>query len=350
MPRGRALAASPGNCPAIPDAQAARFLRMSFISELRYPSRWYTKLITTAFALVFFAAMAVGIISGSLLYRIVTPARTRPDINTEDFPGHPNIVKFTMPGVGSREGWFFPGLRTAPTILLCHGYQSNRGELLPLAAALQDHQYNVFLFDFAGHGSSPGYTTLGFREVEELRAAIATFAQRDDVDRTRFGLWGTNLGAYAVMAAAASEPRVAAFVVDSVYDQPTDMLRLQIKPSGPDALPYVARGVEIGFEWLNYRHRHDPPLSLHLERLAGIAKLYIQASDDALSNSTSELFLHSPEPRQHVVLSKGNYTAMLDEEKRSYEGRIVTFFLLHLPPSAAPGPAVKAPKARRRRR
>src|SRR5713226_1308041 len=134
-------------------ARATKTWRMSILSELRYPTKWYAKLLTAAVAFVFFAILSTAAVSGFLVYRIVSPPRTKSDINTRDFPGHPNAVSFTVPRAGSREGWFFPGLRGAPTIVLCHGYQSSRGVLLTLASALQDHQYNVFLFDFAGHGS-----------------------------------------------------------------------------------------------------------------------------------------------------------------------------------------------------
>lgn len=309
---------------------------MALISELRYPTKWYAKLITAALALLVFVLLAATAVSGFLVYRIVSPAQSRAEINTKDFPGRPDAVWFTVPGLGTREGWFFPGLRTAPTVILCHGYQSNRGELLTLVTALQDHQYNVFLFDFASHGASPGRSTLGYRETQELLAAIAAVARRDDIDPRRFGLWGTNIGGYAAIAAATADSRVRAFAVDSVYDRPIEMLRLQVERSGLGTLPLVGRFAEAGFGWLNRSYRHEPPLSLRLGRLAGVAKLYISANDDPeLAQSTRELFLHSPGPREQAILAKGNYAGMLDDEKHLYEDRIVNFFILNLPPTVS---------------
>ena len=102
-------------------------------------------------------------------------------------------ITFTVPGMGDRQGWFFPGLVGAPTIILLHGYESSRGELLTLVSALQDHQYNAFVFDFAAHGANAGLTTFGYREADEVRAAIDTLAKRNDVDPTRFGIWACHL-------------------------------------------------------------------------------------------------------------------------------------------------------------
>src|SRR5437016_6624715 len=196
---------------------------MQILYELRYPTRWYTKLLMALLALAFFAVLATMAIAGFLVYRIVKPQRTSSEINMSTFPGRPDAVQFTVAGIGKREGWFFPGLRGAPTIILCHGYESSRGELLTLESALQDHQYNVFVFDFAAHGVNGGISTLGYREVEEVRAAVELLAARPDLDPKRFGLWGYNLGAYAALREAENDKRIRALVVDSGYDEPNQM-------------------------------------------------------------------------------------------------------------------------------
>src|SRR2546422_9757089 len=141
---------------------------MHIFSELRYPSRWYTKLLTALLALAFFAVLATMAIAGFLVYRIVKPQRTSTEISMASFPGRPENMEFQVPELGKREAWFFPGLRGASTIVLCHGYGSSRGELLTLVSALQDHQYNVFVFAFTAHGANAGITTLGYRESEEI--------------------------------------------------------------------------------------------------------------------------------------------------------------------------------------
>ena len=47
--------------------------------------------------------------------------------------------------------------------------------------------------------------------------------------------------------------------------------------------------------------------------------------------TTTEIFQNSPSPHELVVLPNGNYAGMLDDEKRNYENRIVSFFLVNLP-------------------
>src|SRR5271155_404346 len=252
----------------------------SILFELRYPTRWYTKLGMAILALAFFVILATAAVAGFLVYRIVKPQRTSSEINLESFPGRPDAVQFSIPGRGDREGYFFPGLRGAPTIILCHGYESSRGELLTLVSALQDHQYNVFLFDFAGHGASPGTTSFGYREADELRTAIDTLAARNDVDPASFGICGDNLGAYAALREAEHDTRVKALVLDSVYDKPEQMVKIGVERPGLGGFPLIVSSAETSFDYMNHTFRNELPLSRKLGAMQGVPILFIQAVDD----------------------------------------------------------------------
>lgn len=305
---------------------------MSILFELRYPSRWYTKLFMALLSLAFFAVLATAAIAGFLLYRIVKPQRTSSDINMESFPGRPDAVEFNVAGLGTRQGWFFPGLRGAPTIVLCHGYESSRGELLTMVSALQDHQYNAFVFDFAAHGGSAGTTTFGYREADEVRAAIDALAARNDVDPARFGLWGYNLGAYAALREAENDKRVRALVLDSVYDVPEQMVKIGVEKTGLGGFPLMVKSAQTSFQWLNYKYHDEVPVSKKLKSLTGVPTLYIQALDDPeLAKITRDMFLRAPEPRDQAIVPHGNFVSMGDDDKREYENRVVSFFLLKLP-------------------
>ena len=310
---------------------------MSYFSQIRYPTAWYGKIVIAVLALIFFVFLGTAAISAYAVYRIITPEQSHSDINLQNFPGHPEKLPYSVAGEGQRDGWFFPGLKTAPSIILCPGYQSSRGELLTLASALQDHQYNVMLIDFSGQGSSGGQSTLGFKEVGELRAAMDAAANRGDVDAEHFGIWGANIGAYVALSGAASDHRVRAVAVESPYDHPKDMLGLQVNRMGLGSLPLVTKMAQMGFGWLNPIYRNVPPLKVRVQKLSGVAQLYMVSADDpVLANSTRDLFQISPPPHELADLAHGNYAGMMDEEKHAYENRIVSFFLVNLPPAGMP--------------
>lgn len=299
--------------------------------------RWYIKLLTAVLALVFFAVLATLAIAGFLVYRIVKPQRTSTEINMQSFPGRPDALQFQVPGpMGAREGWFFPGFRGAATIILCHGYGSSKGELLTLVSALQDHQYNVFVFDFAAHGANDGITSFGYREADEVRAAIDVVATRNDIDPNSFGLWGYNLGAYAALREAENDKRVRALVLDSVYDLPEQMVKVGVERQGLGGFPMMTKSAEFSFRWLNHQYREELPLSnsRQMASLAGVQKLFIEAADEPmLGDITRQMYLKAPEPKDQASIAHGNFANMGDDDKRAYENRVVSFYLLRFPPT-----------------
>lgn len=309
---------------------------MSFVANLKHFLASVARVGGILLALALFIFLAVGTISGYLLYQIVSPPRTPANVDVTLLMGHPTTYNFSIPGQGTREGWFFPGLLHGPTIVLCHGYGSQRAEVLTLVTALQEHQFNVFLFDFTGHGGVQGKTALGYGETQQLLAAIHGLEQRDDIDRLRFGVWGTDLGAYAALTAAGQEPRIEAIAVDSVYDQPSDFLMVQVGHTGLGELPLVKTFCLFGFRMLNHQYRTVAPGRASLVRLQGIPKLFIQSTDrPELDEETLHMFEIAPPPKSQLVNSQA-YSEMSDEGRRAYEDHVVSFFLQSLPATAQP--------------
>jgi pimeloyl-ACP methyl ester carboxylesterase len=306
---------------------------MDSFSELRYPTTPMAKLLSGLLALLLFGLVTLFSISSFLLYEILRPVKSPVStFNIDTMIGHPSAFSFSVAGGGTREGWFFPGLRDAPVIVVCHGFQSQRIEVLTLVTALQEHQYNVFSFDFLGNGTSPGITSLGYRETGELRSALDALAARGDVDPQHFGIWGVDMGGYAAIEVAAVDPRVAAVAVDDAYTNPPVMLDIQARQSGLTALPLVLKLSNFGFRWLNYPFRNEPPATQRLTFAVG-PKLFIAANDrPALADQTMLLFAKAPEPKRLLRYSQG-YRDMSDDDRKSYESQIVNFFLEYIPPS-----------------
>jgi pimeloyl-ACP methyl ester carboxylesterase len=312
---------------------SARAHWMAVLSELRSQTRRLAKVFSAFLALLLFGLVSISIVSGFLVRQILRPARNPATFDLSLMMGHPSTFSFPLADGTTREGWFFPGLRGAPAVVVCHGYLAQRADVLTLVTSLQEHQFNVFLFDFVGHGASPGVTTLGYRETAELHAAVQALSTREDVDPQHFGLWGVDMGGYAVLEVAASDPRIAAFAVDDAYDDPHDLLQMEVKRSGLTALPYVLQLSDFAFRMLNYSFRHEPPVSTRLVRTQGIPKLFIQSDDrPALASETSELFGKAPDPKQ-AVRERLSYRDMSDEDRKSYESQIVNFFLQYIPPT-----------------
>ncbi|MGH9735528.1 MAG: alpha/beta hydrolase [Candidatus Acidiferrales bacterium] len=304
---------------------------MAVLSELRYPTTRAAKVVSGLLALILFVVVALASISGFLLYQVLKPARTPSSFDLNVMMGHPTTFSVRLPDGTSQDGWFFPGLRGAPTIIVSHGYSSQRSDVLTLAAAIQQHEFNAFVFDYAGHGSNAGTTTLGYTEAGELEAAVKALAGRDDVDQQNFGLWGVDLGAYASLAVASSDSRIRALVVDDPYDSPKDLLDIEVKNSGLTALPFVGRFCDFGFRMLNYQDKTVPPLSAHIAATRGVPKLFIQSDGNAtLARDTAALYNIAPDPKQ-LTEDSVSYRDMSDDDRKNYENRVSNFFSQYLP-------------------
>jgi pimeloyl-ACP methyl ester carboxylesterase len=307
---------------------------MAVFSELRYPTTRLAKLLSSLLAIVLFAFVSLALISGFLLYQMLRPARSPATFDLTVMMGHPSAVSFPIADGSSRDGWFFPGRRGAPTVIVCHGYLSQRADVLTLVTALQDSQFNVFLFDFSGHGTSLGITSLGYRERQELRSAIQTLSARDDIDPKHFGLWGVDLGGYVALEEATADPRISALIVDDAYSDPREMVQIQVKQSGLGVLPYVGRFCDWEFRLMNYQFRNEPPVTARLPLTKGIPKLFFESeSRPALATETLQLFNLAPDPKQ-LARTRLQYSQMTDEDRKNYENVVVSFFLLNMSPTA----------------
>lgn len=312
---------------------------MDFLDDLRDSRTTVGKLFLTVVVLLLLFSLAILAISGFVLRGLLWTDRTSDGVRVEDILTPPETVSFTVPGDKMYEGWLFPGLRTAPTVILCHGYGGQRSDLLTLVNSLQEHQYSVFVFDFRGHGANDGSTTLGPSEAAAVQGVIEELSRRNDLDGTRFGVWGTDLGGYAAFVASAADPRVKALAVDSVYDEPVQFVTLQIERTGLASVPLVGTFTRLGYRLMNWSSRNEPPLSARVGSLNQTAKLFIQGRDNpVLADATLQLFLKAPEPRAQAVFPRTGYSTMPDGEKREYEREVLNFFITNLP-AAAPPPA-----------
>ena len=67
---------------------------------------------------------------------------------------------------------------------------------------------------------------------------------------------------------------------------------------------------------------------------AGVPKLFIQSDDRPnLSMRRLQMFIAAPGPKQ-TVRDRLSYSEMSDDDRKTYENMLVTFFLQNLPPGA----------------
>lgn len=125
------------------------------------------------------------------------------------------------------------------TIILFHGYSSNKTALLPLADFLVTQNFNVVLVDLPGHGDSPySWTTLGYRESDAVKTVFEHYKKQRD---TNIVLFGNSLGASSILTAIARhhiEPD--GLIVEMPYGSLLDTIKARFKLMGfPISFPFA---------------------------------------------------------------------------------------------------------------
>lgn len=285
--------------------------------------------------LVLFVLLGLGITGGLLSYGIITARNDNETVTPASYllSSFENL-NFTDSAGGEHEGWLLVGLKRAPVIILCHGYNSNRSEVLSLGTLLRDNHFNVYLFNFGGPKTKERFSDLGTRQTGDLLGAIETITQHPVVNPRRVGLYGTTLGGYAALAAAEQNPLVKALVVDTIYDTPRQMFDEEVdrRLGGSSQAFRLLAGAEFRlFTW----GTKPPDVRANLSKLAGIPKLFISGRDmPPLAAATEDLYNHAPQPKRLLVLEHSQTTLASSGEKKEYENQVLTFFLQNLTPRA----------------
>jgi hypothetical protein len=279
--------------------------------------------------LILLAVVVLGLaaVGAGLTYHVITANSSQEAVNPQSFLLNSYIpLSFTDPSGGEHEGWLLLGLRGAPAVILCHGYDSNRSDLLSLGTILRENHFNVYLFNFHGPKAKEQLSNLGSRQATDLMAAIETVTRQPDVNPNRVGLFGTSVGGYAALVAAESNAKVKALVVDAVFPTPEAMFDLQIDRllGGSSGLFRILTEAEFHLAAIGSESYTMPA---GLPSLEGVPKLFICGRDNpALAAMTEALGGQAPEPKQLLVMDHSMSGLAIEAEKREYENQVLNFF------------------------
>lgn len=207
----------------------------------------------------------------------------------------PRCRALTIPcGGGVTLGaWYCPGPPGGALVILFHGYAGEKTGTLREAKAFLGLGLSVLLVDFRGSGgSSESYTTIGYREAEDVAAAVAY--ARANLPHPQVILYGQSMGAAAVLRAVdACGVRPDAIIVEAVFDRMLHTVRHRFEAMGLPPFPGADLlvfwgGVQAGFNGFE----HDP-------------------ADYAVSVACPILFFHgSDDPRARVEEARRVFSAV----------------------------------------
>lgn len=194
-------------------------------------------------------------------------------------------IAFDAPDGVPLKGWWVPAPDARGTVVLVHGLNRSRIEMVRKAPFLHAQGWNALLFDLRHHGESgDAVRSFGWFEKQDVRAAL-------DFARARSAgpavVWGVSLGAAASTLAAADDPAVAGLVCDSSYRSLRDTVRHHVqlmRHSSPLLRLVPAWPLSSEFLFWIGRSGHFDPDALDVKaaaaRLGGRPSLFVCNSGD----------------------------------------------------------------------
>ncbi len=286
-------------------------------------------LITLAIVLLFASA--------SIFYSIIYPTKTPEYIDPSLYKMY--AFDFIWDGANgdTMHGWYIRGSNDAPLIVLCHGYKTNRTEVIDLASVLHDSGYNVFLYNIRGHGkSSYRICSLGYYETKDLEFAIKKLSEREEVDYKRIGIWGSSIGAYIALKAAEDNPNVKAIVADSVYSSIGNFINIKTSEILGIESSFISFFIKIYYAIFFKTSLSTLNGSFDYDKLKDKKVLFITGSDPdsyMLAKETRTVYtLFKSDDKEILPLPDSRESILFGNEKRRYNNFVLKFFMKNIPP------------------
>jgi pimeloyl-ACP methyl ester carboxylesterase len=230
------------------------------------------------------------------------------------------------------KGWFIPSTTGEKrTILMCHGWGDNKGELLKQTYFLNENGgFNLMYFDFRSHGESEGeITTIGGLETIDFDAAIEWLRKEKPEFAKAVGVFGLSMGAAVTVSSMPKHPDLRCACVESPFSD----YRTVIKRWGWNHMkvPYYPL---IALTLLLLRSRvKDPAIDLFnpveaAPKISPRPLFVIGGENDRLMTpeDVRKVFAAAREPKQLWMVPDAWHAKCREAAGLEYDTRVIGFF------------------------
>ena len=229
-------------------------------------------------------------------------------------------------------GWLVKRRNPTGIVILCHGVDSTRSAMLDVAEMLHRHGFSSLLFDFRARGESGGSRcTIGFREVDDLLAAIRFVRHRPELSHLSSGVLGESMGGAVALMCAARNQDIAAVVAESPFAVLSNALDNHFRSLGPTGPFLGAPARWIGERLIGCGSADVAPVR-EIAKISPRPILLIQDAEDYICppSETSALMDAAGEPKELWTVPDSAHIGARDLFAEEYERRITDFFKQHL--------------------
>jgi esterase/lipase len=148
-------------------------------------------------------------------------------------------VKVTTADGINLVGWYVPSQNGA-AVILQHGYEENRQDLLHVTKMLHEHGYGVLSATVRGHDlNGEEMITFGCREMEDMETWYQFVTRQEEVDDERIGILGQSMGGSLAIQYAVENQQIKAVVAHSPLTSLEDTIEIGLLAYSPIPDPLV---------------------------------------------------------------------------------------------------------------
>lgn len=235
-------------------------------------------------------------------------------------------VQFTGGDGVTLTGWYIPSQNGAAVILL-HGYDANRLQMLKHSNYLAQHGYGVLLYDLRGHGGSGGdKRAVGWPDVPDVAAAVTFLTDKPEIEANRIGIFGFSVGGQIAIRAAAELESLQAVVSDG--SAMVDNRDSPLPNSVMEGVFYV--GNFVFYKGMALRSGMPAPASVR-ETIGNIAPrsilLVATGGADGIEQRINKAYFEAAqEPKQLWGIPEAGHGTGFRSRPEEYETQLITFF------------------------
>jgi fermentation-respiration switch protein FrsA (DUF1100 family) len=189
------------------------------------------------------------------------------------------------------------------------------------------------LFDFRARGESGGsICTLGYREPDDILAAVHWAKQQPELHGKPIGVLGASLGAASAIMAAARTPDIRAVVAESPFSQLDRAVECHFRGIlGPPALIFSLPTRWAGEIALGRRGQDISPVR-EIPKIAPRPVLIIEDQNDTLfpAEETQALYKAAGTPKDLWTVPGAGHCGASYVDPAEYNRRVTQFFVKNL--------------------
>ncbi|HCG77159.1 MAG: hypothetical protein COZ37_06140 [bacterium (Candidatus Ratteibacteria) CG_4_10_14_3_um_filter_41_18] len=287
---------------------------------MKFWNLWWVRIV------VDLAIILAGLVLVTV-YRALSPRHFPNSITPESFNLSYQAATFPATDGLLLSGWLLYSPKAMTTIICCHGYPANKSDILPAVSFLYP-DFNLLLFDFRGHGDSPGrLVTFGLRESKDILGAVNYLKKQPGLKNLPIGIWGYSLGGAVALKSCTLTEEISAIVTDSTYADFPEMVIQYYGNFGP--FKYL---LGILPEFLGNLFLKGGLACLSPENIVSLVKiplLIIHSGNDSFVPVThaQRLYQRANQPKELLILpGEGHGVGLTDEHQK----KITAFFKKYL--------------------